>query len=110
VSGSLIVGGHNGQTVIARITHLHDNRLAKDYDRNAPAGWQGDAEGNAKAIAAVPNLLAQNAALAEALRRIAEHEYRADRRHRGMVDVTEVEGLIRTARTALAAAQEGGAA
>jgi hypothetical protein len=35
------------------------------------------------------------------LKRIATHEFRADRRRRGMVDVEEVEVLIRTARNAL---------
>ena len=41
-------------------------------------------------------------ALERALRRIVEHEVRADRRHRGMVDVEEVETLRRIARLALA--------
>lgn len=39
--------------------------------------------------------------LREALRRIAEHEHRADRRHRGMVDVDNLETLKRIARNAL---------
>jgi hypothetical protein len=40
-------------------------------------------------------------ALRKALDRIAEHEVRADRRHKGMVDVEEVETLKRIARRAL---------
>ena len=39
----------------------------------------------------------------EALRRIAEHESRSDRRHRGMVDASELTDLQRIARTALRA-------
>ena len=41
-----------------------------------------------------------------ALQRIAEHEYRSDRRHRGMVAVDEVETMKRIARTALRASKE----
>jgi len=55
---------------------------------------------NARLIAAAPELLA-------ALEQIAEHEYRADRRHRGMVDVEEVETLRRIARAALALVEKG---
>lgn len=36
-----------------------------------------------------------------ALTRIMNHEVRSDRRHRGMVDVSEVEALQRIARVAL---------
>ena len=36
-----------------------------------------------------------------ALERIATHQSRADRRHRGMVDASELEDLQRTARTAV---------
>lgn len=52
-------------------------------------------------------LSSQVAALKEALRRIAEHESRADRRHRGMVDASEIQDLQRTARAALSAVEEG---
>jgi len=47
------------------------------------------------------HLIAEAPAMVEALRRIAEHESRADRRHRGMVDVEEVAGLRLIARVAL---------
>lgn len=53
---------------------------------------------NARLIAAAPELL-------EALERIANHEYRSDRRARGMVDVDEIESLKRTARAAIAKAK-----
>lgn len=43
--------------------------------------------------------------LLEALRRIAEWEYRSDRRARGMVDASEVESIKRIARSALAKAE-----
>jgi hypothetical protein len=52
-------------------------------------------------------LTAQVAALAEALRRISDHETRSDRRKRGMVDISEVESLQRTARAALALVKAG---
>lgn len=39
--------------------------------------------------------------LRKALERIAAHQFRADRRHRGMVDVMEVETLQRIAEVAL---------
>ena len=39
--------------------------------------------------------------LKAALKRISDHEHRADRRHRGMVDVSEVDTLKRIAREAL---------
>ena len=51
-------------------------------------------------IAAVPELL-------DALQRIAGHQYRADRRHRNMVDVKEVEDLKRIARLAIDKTKEG---
>jgi len=50
--------------------------------------------------------------LETALRRIADHEIRSDRRQRGMVDRTEVEDLQRVATLALnelERAVEGGA-
>lgn len=53
------------------------------------------AAADARLIAAAPEMLG-------ALKRIADHEYRADRRHRGMVDVEEVETLRRIARAFLA--------
>jgi hypothetical protein len=46
-----------------------------------------------------------NAELVAALDRIANCEPRADRRHAGMVDVSEVQALQRIARTALARAK-----
>lgn len=71
-----------------------------------------EAEANAAFIVEACNahdsLVAQRDALAEALRRIEEHEYRADRRHRGMVDESEIQGLMRTARAALAALEGKG--
>lgn len=54
---------------------------------------------DARLIAAAPDMLA-------ALRRIANHETRADRRSRGMVDADEVETLQRIARTILRAVEE----
>ena len=39
--------------------------------------------------------------LLDALQRIANHEYRADRRHREMADVEEIETLRRIARAAI---------
>lgn len=53
---------------------------------------------DARIIAAAPDLLA-------ALERIANHEWRADRRKRGMIDVFEVETLARIARAAIAKAK-----
>ncbi len=44
---------------------------------------------------------ARSSELLETLRRIAAVEYRSDRRHRGMVDVEEVERLKRMARVAI---------
>jgi hypothetical protein len=55
--------------------------------------------------AQVKALRAELAALREAHRRIAEHQSRADRRHRGMVDASEVQDLQRISRTALAAGE-----
>lgn len=46
------------------------------------------------------------AAMCDALRRIAKYEYRADRRHRSMVAVDEMETLKRVARAALALADK----
>lgn len=39
--------------------------------------------------------------LRRALERIAKHEWRADRRHSGMVDVEEVKSLVRIAEEAV---------
>jgi len=44
----------------------------------------------------------------EALKRIANWEYREDRRHRGTVDVSEIEALKRIARAAIAKAEKKG--
>ena len=46
-------------------------------------------------------------AMREALRSIERHEYRSDRRHRGMVDVIEIEQLKRTARSVLSRIEGG---
>ena len=51
------------------------------------------------------NLIAAAPAMYEALERIANHEYRTDRRHRGMIDISEIQTLERIARVALAAAR-----
>lgn len=48
---------------------------------------------------AVPKML-------EALRRIATHQVRADRRHRGMVDMSEIKDLQKIASIAIGQAKE----
>jgi hypothetical protein len=58
-----------------------------------------DGAANGPLIRSAPRLL-------EALRRIADHESRADRRHRGMVDMSELQDLQRVARSAIAEATE----
>lgn len=50
-------------------------------------------------------LRAVNAELLATLIRIAVHEGRADRRHRGMSDVSEIEDMRRCARAAIAKAE-----
>jgi hypothetical protein len=72
------------------------------------------AEANAALIARAPDLLAENEALRaqvkalmKAAERIANHETRADRRHRGMVDMAELDDLRRIARIAIRAAEGG---
>lgn len=56
----------------------------------------------------VATLIAAAPELRDTLARIAGWEYRADRRHRGMVDVSEIESLKRIARTVLARFGERG--
>ena len=48
-----------------------------------------------------PTLSVNERRLVDALQRIANHEFRADRRRRGMVDASEVEDLRRIARNAV---------
>lgn len=67
--------------------HSHRYPFGEDTERNVRA-----------ALAAAP-------AMYEALERIANHEYRTDRKHRGMIDISEIQTLERIARVALAAAR-----
>lgn len=46
----------------------------------------------------------------DALKRIANWEYRSDRRHKGMVDVSEIESLKRIARNAIVRRKKKGGA
>lgn len=60
-----------------------------------------NADANAALIVRAVNMHEE---LIRALQRIADHETRNDRRQRGMVDVSEIEGLQRIARAVLAKA------
>jgi len=51
-----------------------------------------------------PRLIREGEAMTylEALKQIANWEYRSDRRHKGMVDISEIESLKRIAKNAIA--------
>ena len=72
-----------------------NTHIASVESRNLP---EDEAEANCRLITAAPDLLA-------ALIRIAAHESRADRRHKNMVDVSELVDLRRIACTAIAKAE-----
>ena len=68
----------------------------------ASAYQRGDIEGVDALYERIRLTIEAAPELVETLRRIAAHEYRSDRRHAGMVDVSEVQMLTRTARAILA--------
>ncbi len=86
-NGSIFIRG--GSSYGTEICCLWKQSLDQVEEQNA----------NARLIAAAPDLMAE-------LKRIAGYEYRADRRNRGMVDISELENLKRIARAAIAKATE----